>query len=137
MSTCCMKGSHNKIISIPCNSDHLKFLRVGTGNKSRISFSKAFTIHKLYKKMFDKCLEIRGKTPHFCILHVSFFAWAGNQWIFNSLITLQHLSEYREATQSVCVTDCYFTVNVLDLPFASFYYRNISLNMYIKLSNVK
>ena len=26
---------------------------------------------------------------------------------------------HREPTQSVCVADCYFTVNVLDLPFAS------------------
>ena len=25
----------------------------------------------------------------------------------------------REPTQSVCLADCYFTVNVLDLPFAS------------------
>ena len=29
------------------------------------------------------------------------------------------LSEYREPTQPVCVTDCHFTVNVLDLPFAT------------------
>ena len=26
---------------------------------------------------------------------------------------------HREPTQSVCVADCYFIVNVLDLPFAS------------------
>ena len=26
---------------------------------------------------------------------------------------------YREPAQSVCVADCYFIVNVLDLPFAS------------------
>ena len=26
---------------------------------------------------------------------------------------------HREPTQSVCVADCYFVVNVLDLPFAS------------------
>ena len=25
----------------------------------------------------------------------------------------------REPTQSVCVADCYFIINVLDLPFAS------------------
>ena len=33
-----------------------------------------------------------------------------------------HLScplHHREPTQSVCVADCYFIVNVLDLPFAS------------------
>ena len=29
------------------------------------------------------------------------------------------LSKHRGPTQSVCVADCYFTVNVLDLPFAS------------------
>ena len=28
-------------------------------------------------------------------------------------------SNHREPTQSVCVADCYFIVNVLDLPFAS------------------
>ena len=27
--------------------------------------------------------------------------------------------DHREPTQSVCVADCYFIVNVLDLPFAS------------------
>ena len=26
---------------------------------------------------------------------------------------------HRAPTQSACVTDCYFTVNVMDLPFAS------------------
>ena len=26
--------------------------------------------------------------------------------------------KHREPTQSVCVADCYFIVNVLDLPFA-------------------
>ena len=30
-----------------------------------------------------------------------------------------YLFLYREPTQSVCVADCYFIVNVLDLPFAS------------------
>ena len=29
------------------------------------------------------------------------------------------ISKHREPTQSVCVADCYFIVNVLDLPFAS------------------
>ena len=29
------------------------------------------------------------------------------------------LSKHRAPTQSVCVADCYFIVNVLDLPFAS------------------
>ena len=28
-------------------------------------------------------------------------------------------SPHREPAQSVCVADCYFIVNVLDLPFAS------------------
>ena len=28
-------------------------------------------------------------------------------------------SNHRAPTQSVCVADCYFIVNVLDLPFAS------------------
>ena len=28
-------------------------------------------------------------------------------------------SNHREPAQSVCVADCYFIVNVLDLPFAS------------------
>ena len=28
-------------------------------------------------------------------------------------------SQHRVPTQSVCVADCYFIVNVLDLPFAS------------------
>ena len=27
--------------------------------------------------------------------------------------------KHRDPTQSVCVADCYFIVNVLDLPFAS------------------
>ena len=30
-----------------------------------------------------------------------------------------HLCDHRAPTQSVCVADCYFIVNVLDLPFAS------------------
>ena len=34
---------------------------------------------------------------------------------------------HREPTQSVCVADCYFIVNVLNLPFAS----PIALTMYI------
>ena len=29
------------------------------------------------------------------------------------------ISKHMEPTQSVCVADCYFIVNVLDLPFAS------------------
>ena len=29
------------------------------------------------------------------------------------------MQNHREPTQSVCVADCYFIVNVLDLPFAS------------------
>ena len=29
-----------------------------------------------------------------------------------------HESNHREPAQSVCVADCYFIVNVLDLPFA-------------------
>ena len=35
---------------------------------------------------------------------------------------MQHdnsLFQHRGPTQSVCVADCYFIVNVLDLPFAS------------------
>ena len=32
---------------------------------------------------------------------------------------IQRLNNHRAATQSVCVADCYFIVNVLDLPFAS------------------
>ena len=28
-------------------------------------------------------------------------------------------ANHRGSTQSVCVADCYFTVNVLDLPYAS------------------
>ena len=30
-----------------------------------------------------------------------------------------HGCDHRAPTQSVCVADCYFIVNVLDLPFAS------------------
>ena len=30
-----------------------------------------------------------------------------------------HESNHMEPAQSVCVADCYFIVNVLDLPFAS------------------
>ena len=38
---------------------------------------------------------------------------------------------HRAPTQSVCVADCYFIVNVLDLPFASLHDSDISLTMYI------
>ena len=33
--------------------------------------------------------------------------------------SLSICSNHREPMQSVCVVDCYFIVNVLDLPFAS------------------
>ena len=36
-----------------------------------------------------------------------------------SAITISGQQVHREPTQSVCVADCYFIVNVLDLPFAS------------------
>ena len=44
-----------------------------------------------------------------------------------------YCKDHRGPTQSVCVADCYFIVNVLDLPFASpiAKYREISLTMYI------
>ena len=36
-----------------------------------------------------------------------------------TLLELNFAFFHREPTQSVCVADCYFIVNVLDLPFAS------------------
>ena len=121
------ESNHNKIISTPCNSNHLKFLRVWTGNKSRIPFSKAFTIHKLYKKCLTSVWKSEEKIVTFASL------------IFLSKITLLRRKSQDQITIApckgspdhqitiskttmfdriqgahtcVCVTDCYFIVNV-------------------------
>ena len=41
---------------------------------------------------------------------------------------IRHNIDHKGPTQCVCVTDCYFIVNVLDLPFA-FTYNDISQSM--------
>ena len=59
--------------------------------------------------------------PLFLCLYESF--WKGFESDHNRLTLLVIkcvcLSGHREPAQSVCVADCYFIVNVLDLPFAS------------------
>ena len=39
--------------------------------------------------------------------------------VYSEHLSAKSPSNHREPTQSVCVADCYFIVNVLDLPFAS------------------
>ena len=47
--------------------------------------------------------------------HKSVNLFCQEPWLLVLFIAFEH----KEPTQSVCVADCYFIVNVLDLPFAS------------------
>ena len=87
---------------------------------SLVSPSKMILFEKKYQT-FDtvfhhqmKHLEVRQK-------------YSAARRISNSLLgvssgdeTLHLMFDHRGPTQSVCVADCYYIVNALDLPFASF-----------------
>ena len=79
--------------------------------------SKMILFEKKYQTfdtVFHHHLEVRQK-------------YSAARRIFNSLLgvssgdeTLHLMFDHRGPTQSVCVADCYYIVNALDLPFASF-----------------
>ena len=69
------------------------------------------------------CFGARGKTAEelASVLHLMPDSSSGPNMkkFLSSLNSSSDNNTHRGPTQSVCVADCYFIVNVLDLPFAS------------------